>query len=80
MPVRIAARNAGPGPAVIKSAVFYADRKAIKDGREAGIKYGGPTEDGLDYVELEQDDALAVGQTVWLIQYQKPCNTKRRNE
>ena len=72
MPVGIMVRNAGPGTAVIKSVDFYVDNKKVKDVDEAGTKYGGLTNDELDYTTLEPDDSLSVGEKIPLIQYQKP--------
>ena len=38
-PVGIAISNAGPGPATIKSVMFYVDRKSVRDAEEAGNTY-----------------------------------------
>jgi hypothetical protein len=40
LPVEIAVTNAGPGPAIIKSVVFYVDRKPVTDAEDAGNNYG----------------------------------------
>lgn len=75
-PVGIAISNAGPGPATIKSVMFYVDRKSVRDAEEAGNTYAGLSEAELDYYELEPDDTLAVGEKEWLIQYRKPRGGK----
>jgi hypothetical protein len=75
-PVGIAISNAGPGPATIKSVIFYVDRKSVKDAEEAGMTYGKLSESELGYYELEPGDTLAVGEKVWLISYRKPKGGK----
>ena len=75
-PVGIAITNAGPGPATIKSVTFYVDRKPVQDAEETGTTYAHLSESELDYKELEPDDTLAVGETLWLIQYRKPRGGK----
>src|SRR5262249_18077491 len=74
--VGIALRNAGPGPATIKSIVFYVDRKPVQDAFEAGKTYGKLSEAELGFYELEPGDTLAVGEKVWLINYRKPKGAK----
>lgn len=76
MPVGIAIRNAGPGPADIRSVVFYVDRKSVTDAEEAGNTYGKLSDSELDYDQFDPDDTLAVGETAWLIQYRKPRGGK----
>jgi len=75
-PVGIAISNAGPGPATIKSVIFYVDRKSVQDAEEAGKTYGKLSESELGYYELEPRDTLAVGEKVWLISYRKPKGGK----
>ena len=76
LPVGIAIRNAGPGPATIKSVTFYVDRKSVQDAEEAGTTYGKFGEGELGFYELEPGDTLAVGEKVWLIDYRKPRGGK----
>jgi hypothetical protein len=75
-PVGIAITNAGPGPAVIKSIVFYVDRKPVADAHDAGINYAHLSKAELDYQELEPGDTLGVNDKVWLIRYRKPKSGK----
>ena len=72
----IAISNAGPGPATIKSVIFYVDRKSVQDAEEAGMTYGKLSKSELEYYELEPGDTLAVGEKVWLISYRKPKGGK----
>ena len=74
--VGIAISNAGPGPATIKSVIFYVDRKSVQDAEEAGTTYGKLSKSELEYYELETGDTLAVGEKVWLISYRKPKGGK----
>jgi hypothetical protein len=75
-PVGIAVKNAGPGPATIKSVIFYVDRKPVQDAEEVAKTYAKLTDDEFTYSELEPDDTLAVNEQVWLIQYRKPRGGK----
>jgi hypothetical protein len=75
-PIGIAISNAGPGPAIIKSVMFYVDRKPVRDAEEAGTTYANLSMSELDYKELEPDDTLAVNEEVWLIRYRKPRGGK----
>jgi len=74
-PVGVAINNAGPGPAVIKSITYYVDRKPLRDVNEA-IDYSKLNPDQIEYVELEENDTLAVTEKVWLLKYHKPRGGK----
>src|SRR5260221_4491212 len=74
--VGISVRNAGPGPAIIKSVAFYVDRKPVRDADAAWIDYAKLDPSELGYDELEPGDTLALNDTVWLIKYRKPRGGK----
>ena len=76
LPVGIAVKNAGPGPADIRSVTFYVDRKPVADAEEAGNTIGKLSLSELDYEIFDPDDTLAVGETAWLIRYRKPRGGK----
>lgn len=75
-PVGVAVSNAGPGPATIKSVVFYVDRKPVRDADETGKTYAKLSPSELGYEVLESGDTLPVGEKVWLINYRKPKGGK----
>src|SRR5215467_4583340 len=77
-PVGIAISNAGPGPATIKSVIFYVDRKSVQDAEEAGTTYGKLSEsDDQPFVplavalrtmlaETEANAKAAPAERIWL--------------
>lgn len=71
-PVGIEVENAGPGPAIVKSVKFYVDRKPVQDAEDAGKTYAKLTTAELGYTDLEPDDALAVNEKQWLIEFRTP--------
>jgi hypothetical protein len=75
-PVGIAIKNGGPGPATIKSVIFFVDRKTVRDADEVAKSYAKLNETEYSYSEFDPDDTLAAGETLWLIQYRKPRKEK----
>jgi len=76
-PVGIAIANAGPGPAVIKSVIYYVDRKQVK-GPEEAAQSGKLNVDELSAFEFDEGDTLAVGQKEWLFRYRKTSKPDER--
>jgi hypothetical protein len=70
-PVGIAIENAGPGLAIVKSIIFYVDRKPVANADEVWKSYAKLTESELEYTVVDPDDALAVGKETWLIQFRR---------
>jgi hypothetical protein len=69
-PVGIEIRNAGPGPAVIKSLTYYVDRKSVKDWTEAE-DYGKLNPVQIKTFEFALDDTLTVNENEWLVKHSK---------
>ncbi|HWK47047.1 MAG TPA: hypothetical protein VNT30_20160 [Stellaceae bacterium] len=67
--VGLAIENNGPGPAIIKSVSYFVDRKPVKDADEA-LRYGKLNPDHDHGDQFDDDDALASGRIIWLIDYQ----------
>ena len=67
-PVGLAIENHGPGPAIIKSVTYYVNREPVKDADEA-MTYGKFNVDFNHGVELEEGDAVGVGEKDWIIDY-----------
>jgi hypothetical protein len=76
LPVGIAINNGGPGPATIKSVIFYVDRKPVQDADEVAKTYAKLGDNEYTYNEFDPDDTLAVNEKVWLIEYRKPRGGK----
>ena len=74
-PVGISAVNAGPGLAIIQRVTYFYDRKPVKDYKEA-LDFGKINTDIADYVELEPDDPMPIGDKTWLFKYLKPKAAK----
>ena len=66
--------NDGAGPAVVKTVTYYVDRRPVR-GVDEALAFGKLNADLLDTIELERDDSLGVGATVWLIS--RPNRDKR---
>jgi hypothetical protein len=79
-PVGIAINNAGPGPATIKSVIFYVDRKPVQDAEEVATAYAKLSSEEYTYNEFDPDDTLAANEKVWLIQYRKPRGGKSQQK
>jgi hypothetical protein len=68
-PVGVAIRNAGPGPAIIKSVTFFVDRKAVRDADDVATTYAKLTDKEYTYNEFDPYDSLAGQEKVWLLSY-----------
>jgi len=64
----IGVRNSGPGVAQFRSIEYYFDGRAVGDISETLSKMGVDT-DRDDGIDIEKDDFLAPGETIWLIDY-----------
>jgi hypothetical protein len=72
--VGLAVTNSGPGIARIKSITFYVDRVPVEDSTEALRR--GKFHENFDHgVQIDPGDSLAVGETIYLIDY-KPKDKK----
>jgi hypothetical protein len=68
--------NSGPGIAVMKSVVYYVDRKPMADGDVA--LSAGQLDPKHDHgTDLEPDDSMGVGETVWLLEYRAKDKKER---
>ncbi|MBI3441276.1 MAG: hypothetical protein HY052_05675 [Proteobacteria bacterium] len=68
--IGIEINNSGPAPALIKSIIYYVDGKAVGNPRSV-IKAGKLNPDKTTYVEFEEGDSLAVGESNWLLRHYK---------
>jgi hypothetical protein len=74
--IGLATKNGGPGVARIKSVTFFVERKPMASG-DAALKAGALDPDQDHGVELEEGDAIAVGETVWLLDYRSKVAKER---
>jgi hypothetical protein len=73
LPVGFNIQNSGPGPAVIKSITYYADKKVIGD-----VNKLADFEDlqNIATYDFDEGDTLAVGERHWLLSYKSKPNGK----
>jgi hypothetical protein len=72
LPAGIKIDNAGPGPGVIKSFNYYLDRNSVGSSADSALKVIGlEKSENITYLDLEESDTLAVGESDWLIRYKK---------
>lgn len=64
-PVGIEIRNAGPGPAVVKSLTYYVDREVSQR---------------LENFKFQPDDTLAVNENEWLVKHSKYHGKEDKHE
>jgi hypothetical protein len=65
--------NAGPGLAVVKAITFYVDHKTFQHAGEA-MDYVSLKSSRFHWMDMGQDDVLAINETDWLIQYTTPVS------
>lgn len=69
-PVGIKIENGGPGPAIIKSVIYYVDRKPVGDVTKM-VEVEKLNGDETQYFSFDEGDTLAVGGAHWLISHRK---------
>jgi hypothetical protein len=74
-PLGVTLKSLGPGIAEIRSITYYVDRREAKDVDEA-FRFGHLNPENNHPMELDENEPLGVGETVFLIDYR----SKDKNE
>ena len=78
LPVGISLQNAGPGPARIKSVLYFVDRKPVGDVEKATDfeTFKGD----VHFTEFDEGDTLGVEATQWLLKYVPKPHAKQKDK